>query len=269
MVIAADHTVAFDMEALAKSAGSMISSSLLGGLAGSGALPFPKESDEDVIRASGRGVEASLRAFNDAFDCATGKQQPPQPEAVTKQIETLHVPSRHQDKWAHLQSRLAALPAAAQEMTGLGLTKVVDYQDLAYGEQYMDMVETLAVTDSAPFEMTITGAKYCTRALCHDDILRVADIKTRARRMTRVRDEVVVGGPSVDGDRVFPSALCRIHHDTARLAWQTAAQFSPSRSVLLALFRQGTPDPNRPAAWLSDALGGVGAAAMAPVFAAA
>ncbi|PRZ46365.1 indolepyruvate oxidoreductase subunit beta family protein [Tritonibacter scottomollicae] len=197
MGIAADHTVAFDMEALAKSAGSMISSSLLGGLAGSGALPFPKESYEDVIRASGRGVEASLRAFNDAFDCATGKQQPPQPEAETKQIETLHVPSRHQDKWAQLQSRLNALPAAAQEMAGLGLTKVVDYQDLAYGEQYMDMVEALAVTDSAPFEMTIAGAKYCSRALCYDDILRVADIKTRASRMTRVRDEVVVGDDQV------------------------------------------------------------------------
>ncbi|AMS44917.1 hypothetical protein [Aminobacter aminovorans] len=42
--LAADQVVAFDMEALATSAGSVISSSLFGALAGSGALPFPRDS---------------------------------------------------------------------------------------------------------------------------------------------------------------------------------------------------------------------------------
>ena len=190
--IAADHVVAFDMETLAKKAGSVISSSLLGGLAGSGALPFPKESYEEVIRASGRGVEASLRAFNAAYDCATGAAEPPQPKAEVKPVPVLNVPDRLKSRWQALQTRLDALPDAAREMAGLGLTKVVDYQDVEYGAQYLDMVERAAGLDQAPWDMTIAAAKYAARALCYDDLLRVADIKTRATRFQRVRDEVAV-----------------------------------------------------------------------------
>ena len=40
--------------------------------------------------------------------------------------------------------------------------------------------------------MTANAAKYCARALCYDDLIRVADIKTRATRMDRVKGEVAV-----------------------------------------------------------------------------
>jgi indolepyruvate ferredoxin oxidoreductase, beta subunit len=193
MGIAADHTVAFDMETVAKEAGSVISSSLLGALAGSGSLPFPRDSYEAVIRASGRGVEASLCAFGDAYDIARGDKPAPDarvPEAVV--IPVLHVPEKLKAKWAALQARVAALPAEAQDMTALGLKKVVDYQDIAYGSDYLDMVEKVVALDARPYDLSINAAKYCARALCYDDLLRVADIKTRASRMERVRDEVVV-----------------------------------------------------------------------------
>ncbi len=60
--------VAFDMEVIAQQAGSVISASLFGALAGSGALPFPTSSYEETIRKSGRGVEASLAAFQAAVN---------------------------------------------------------------------------------------------------------------------------------------------------------------------------------------------------------
>lgn len=193
MGIAADRVVAFDMETLAKEAGSVISSSLLGGLAGSGALPFPKESFEAVIRASGRGVEASLGAFRAAYDCATGATPPPAPPVDVAPPARVQVPAALDREWRALGARVHALPADIQGMTRRGLEKVVDYQDLAYGAQYLDMVEAIARQDTAPFKMTETAAKYCARALCYDDILRVADLKTRASRFNRVRGEVVVG----------------------------------------------------------------------------
>ena len=193
MGIAADHVVAFDMETIAKKAGSVISSSLLGGLAGSGALPFPKESYEEVIRASGRGVEASLRAFNAAYDVAQGKTEAPVLEEAPKApVPVLHVPEKLKKKWAALEARLTALPTEVQEMAGLGLKKVVDYQDVAYGAQYLDMVDKAVALDEAPYNLSINAAKYCARALCYDDIPRVADIKTRATRYERVKGEVVV-----------------------------------------------------------------------------
>ncbi|MDR7127419.1 indolepyruvate oxidoreductase subunit beta family protein [Pseudotabrizicola sp. 4114] len=190
--LAADQVVAFDMETLAAKAGSVISSSLFGALAGSGALPFPRDSYEAVIRKSGKGVDASLRAFGLAYDCAKGDAAPPATEGVKPHIRTLSVPARLQAAWHALEARVDRLPAQAQEIAGLGLKKVVDYQDIAYGGQYLDMVERAAKADAAPFDLTQAAAKYAANALSYDDILRVADLKTRASRHQRVRDEVRV-----------------------------------------------------------------------------
>jgi indolepyruvate ferredoxin oxidoreductase beta subunit len=187
MGITADHVVAFDMETLATSAGSVISSSLFGALAGSGALPFARDSYEAVIRKSGKGVEASLRAFGLAYDCAKGDSQPPVSDVTTPPIRTLNVPERFRAEWQALEARLQLLPAEAREMAALGLKKVVDYQDIAYGAQYLAMVERAAAIDPA---LAVTTAKYAANALCYDDILRVADLKTRGSRHQRIRAEV-------------------------------------------------------------------------------
>jgi indolepyruvate ferredoxin oxidoreductase, beta subunit len=67
---ASKRLVADDFMSLAEDAGSVISSSLLGALAGSEALPFSREAYEEAIKASGRGVEASLAAFASGFEAA-------------------------------------------------------------------------------------------------------------------------------------------------------------------------------------------------------
>lgn len=67
---ASRRLVADDFMALAEDVGSVISSSLLGALAGSEALPFTREGYEAAITQSGRGVEASLAAFAAGFAAA-------------------------------------------------------------------------------------------------------------------------------------------------------------------------------------------------------
>ncbi|HEY0279606.1 MAG TPA: indolepyruvate oxidoreductase subunit beta family protein [Solirubrobacterales bacterium] len=67
---ASKRLVADDFMALAEEVGSVISSSLLGALAGSEALPFSREQYEESIRKSGRGVEPSLAAFAAGFAAA-------------------------------------------------------------------------------------------------------------------------------------------------------------------------------------------------------
>jgi indolepyruvate ferredoxin oxidoreductase beta subunit len=67
---ASKRLVADDFMSMAEDAGSVISSSLLGGLAGSEALPFTREAYEEAIKASGRGVEASLAAFAAGYEAA-------------------------------------------------------------------------------------------------------------------------------------------------------------------------------------------------------
>jgi indolepyruvate ferredoxin oxidoreductase, beta subunit len=66
----------FDMAAMAQQTGTVISAVLLGAVAASGLLPFAREAYEAVIRASGKGVDASLRGFGRAYDTvATARAQ--------------------------------------------------------------------------------------------------------------------------------------------------------------------------------------------------
>jgi indolepyruvate ferredoxin oxidoreductase beta subunit len=67
---ASKRLVADDFMSMAEDAGSVISSSLLGAVAGSEALPFTREGYEEAIKASGRGVEASLAAFAAGYEAA-------------------------------------------------------------------------------------------------------------------------------------------------------------------------------------------------------
>jgi len=194
--VAAQQLIMFDMEAMAVGAGSVISSSLFGALAGSGALPFSRESFEEAIRASGRGVEASLRAFALGFEAARN----PAPQAATPATASpaaLGVPMGPENlsrDWAALESRAAALPEPARAMALAGLRKVVDFQDIAYGRAYLDRLDGVLALDSADkgHELTTEAAKYIANAMAYDDIIRVADRKTRPARFQRIRAEMGV-----------------------------------------------------------------------------
>jgi indolepyruvate ferredoxin oxidoreductase beta subunit len=66
----ARRLIAADFARLAEDNGSVISASLFGALAGSGALPFTREQFEAPIRRFGKSVEPSLAAFAAGFDVA-------------------------------------------------------------------------------------------------------------------------------------------------------------------------------------------------------
>jgi indolepyruvate ferredoxin oxidoreductase, beta subunit len=68
---AAKRLVAADFARLAEDNGTVISASLFGALAGSGALPFTREQFEAPIRGFGKSVEPSLAGFAAGFDAAT------------------------------------------------------------------------------------------------------------------------------------------------------------------------------------------------------
>src|SRR6185437_1636593 len=66
--------------------------------------------------------------------------------------------------------------------------------DLAYGEEYLALLGDILKLDGAPkdYALTRAAAKYLAVAMAYDDVYRVADLKTRATRFTRVRAEVGV-----------------------------------------------------------------------------
>ncbi|AAV94747.1 indolepyruvate oxidoreductase, IorB subunit, putative [Ruegeria pomeroyi DSS-3] len=192
--IAAARFLSADMERLAVAKGSVISASLFGALAGSGALPFPRDAFETAIRNSGKGVEASLAAFTAGFEAVSAG--PAQPEAAvtakTPAEPAVQGPSAQLAAWAALTARVEALPADAREMALAGLRKVVAFQDCTYGGEYLDRLTALARQDEPAqgFELTREAAKHIANAMAYDDVIRVAGRKTRAARRARIDAEM-------------------------------------------------------------------------------
>ncbi|MBW4962491.1 indolepyruvate oxidoreductase subunit beta family protein [Sulfitobacter sp. CW3] len=188
--IAAQTLILADMEQLAVGQGSVISASLFGALAGVDALPFPRAAFEDAIRQSGKAVDASLRAFDAGFDAAQNGDAdtvhtPDTPREITGPQDLLR-------EYQRLLDRIHAMPPAVQQMATAGLLKVVDFQDYAYGASYLDRVNGIIGRDSSErgWLLSITAAKYIANAMAYDDIIRVADIKTRGPRFDRIRAEM-------------------------------------------------------------------------------
>jgi len=191
-----------DMHAVAEAQGSVISAALFGALAGSETLPFPREAFEDTIRAAGVGVNASLRAS--AAGHATAGL--PEPEAaaaaaiLAPPIPPPPIPATTQGgsaaelaELARALHRVAAdFPAEAATMLHAGLRRLVDYQSIAYAHAYLDRIAPFAAIDSTPGrELTVEAARHIAVAMSYDDVIRVADLKTRGARFARVRSDVL------------------------------------------------------------------------------
>ncbi|MDH6593322.1 indolepyruvate ferredoxin oxidoreductase beta subunit [Variovorax sp. TBS-050B] len=200
-----EHHV-FDMNAVAREAGTVVSAVMLGAVAGSGLFPFPREAYEQVVRGGGKAAApeklgrmaaASLRGFAAAFDAvhapraqaafvsgvlaADGSDAPPPPRALP----------------AALAQRF---PPAVHDMLALGHARVADYQDAAYAALYADRLAKVLEAERAAdpsgaqgFAITRETARWLALWMAFDDIVRVAALKARASRAERVRAEVRAG----------------------------------------------------------------------------
>jgi indolepyruvate ferredoxin oxidoreductase beta subunit len=163
-----------DFSELARQAGTVISAVLLGAVAASGALPIARSLFEDTIRASGKGVDASLRGFALAFDTVTARRA----------------------QQAQLDTALAAAPAP--DLRTLARQRLADYQDAAYAQLYEQRLAQLEAAEAAAPDVPPAqrGAvvqelvRWLALWMAFDDIVQVAALKLRRARGERVRLEV-------------------------------------------------------------------------------
>lgn len=198
--VAAKRIIAFDMEALANQNNSVISACLFGALAGSRALPFGRDTFEAVIKSGGRGVESNLAAFTAAHNQA---MQPPTaaPRRLAKPAKRFApLPdSAGSPALDALLARVRAFPAPLHKMLFAGVSRLTDFQDPGYAGEYLDRISAIYELDcnhggdAKTYALTSAAAKYVAVAMTYDDIIRVADLKTRADRFERVRHENAVG----------------------------------------------------------------------------
>jgi indolepyruvate ferredoxin oxidoreductase beta subunit len=204
--VAAKRTIAFDMEKLANDNNSHISACLFGTLAASGVLPFGRETFEAIIKAGGRGIEPSLKAFGAAYDRTAAPPAAAAPLPVVRKPAKRFAPlpeSAGRSDLDTLIARIRDYPATLHNMLFAGVKHLTDFQDPRYAGEYLDRVAKIFELDRAHggahggagknFALTAAAAKYVAVAMAYDDVIRVADLKTRATRYDRVLRENAVG----------------------------------------------------------------------------
>ena len=172
---------AFDMDAAAREAGTVVSAVMLGAVAGSGALPIARDVFEAVVRAGGRSAEASLAGFARGWDAVRADAVPAAPATPAPPAP---------------DPRYAAFPAAAREFVALGHARTGEFQDAAYGELYLARVARIAAAERASdpgarhaHALTREAARFLALWMAFDDVVRVAGQKSAAARFARVRRE--------------------------------------------------------------------------------
>jgi indolepyruvate ferredoxin oxidoreductase beta subunit len=177
----ARRAVLFDMAELASQSGTVISAVLFGAIAGSGALPLSREACESAIRQAGKGAESSLRGFAAGFAHAAGERQIP---ASPEERRSVRAGQEVRD----------AFPAETHRLVEEGVARLTDYQDEAYAGQYLERLRTILDLErksgaSAGYKLTNEAARWLALWMSYEDLIRVADLKTRKSRFERVRAE--------------------------------------------------------------------------------
>jgi len=175
----AKRAVLFDMRKLAQESGTVINAVLFGAMAGSGVLPLAREACERAIRRGGRGAEASLRGFAAGYEIAARERPAPAEPAPPQRATEL------------------------QEILRLGAERLLDYQGQKYARLYQERVQPFLGGDD---KLAAEVARQLALWMAYEDIIRVADLKTRASRFERVRREVgaKAGEPVVVIDYLKP-----------------------------------------------------------------
>jgi indolepyruvate ferredoxin oxidoreductase beta subunit len=189
----------FDMAGIARDAGTVVSAVMLGAIAGSGLFPFQREDYEAVVKAGGKGAEASLRGFARAYEitsaASTQRSYVEQLVGWAPAVPTSASPAGN--KVAHPKG---LFPAPVEEMFALGYARLVEYQDKAYADLYVERLQSVLAAEreadpqaAHEFATTKEMARWLALWMAFDDIVRVADLKSRASRWTRVKGEVKLG----------------------------------------------------------------------------
>jgi indolepyruvate ferredoxin oxidoreductase beta subunit len=182
----AKRPILFDLTRSRRTRELPLNAVLLGALAGCGALPLPRTAFEDAIRGAGIAVDANLTGFATGFEI--GESGPGADIEPQDDLGRAALPSPSLDGMIAAAAR--EFPAAAVKLIEEGLRRLADYQDEAYATLYLERLRPLAAADRADGEITAATARHLALWMSYEDVIRVADLKSRAERMAKVRDEV-------------------------------------------------------------------------------
>ena len=212
--------IAFDALALAREHGTEANAVLLGALAGSGALPLSGDAYREAIRAKGVQVDANLRGFeaglavatrapaadggaggpatgsvthspgSQLFELGTGLGGPTPPVAGPPAPPSaagarVAVSSDTAAVSLDVKVMTAEFPEPLRPVLHIALARLVDYQDRAYAERYLERLRPFVREGN--LELGRIVARHLAVWMTYEDAIRVAQLKTRSSRFERIR----------------------------------------------------------------------------------
>jgi indolepyruvate ferredoxin oxidoreductase beta subunit len=215
-----------DFAKIAEESGTVISASLFGALASSGALPWSKEDFIAAVERSGVGVAASLKAFERSFEIAKapkrtktapvsieiGKRpEEPRPSGLSPQEELALISDPASGVGPALQDLAQRIksefPEPVRVMLIHGIKRCTEYQDVKYASQYLDRLVRIKDQDEkfgdGRYQLLTEVARYTALWMTYEDTIRVADLKARRRRFDRVKKEAKVNENQITQVREF------------------------------------------------------------------
>ena len=176
---------------------SVISASLFGALAASKSTPFSKETFLNTIEKGGIAVKQSTAAFEEAYHYVTdsaNQAKPFNPELAPKSYPEM--PSSVSSKKINdlIQKIKAEFPEALHKVLYTSVTHLADWQNEKYAHKYLEMLSPFVALDekhpNKQYELSHHMSRYLAIALSYDDLIFVADQKTRTERFAEMYDQV-------------------------------------------------------------------------------
>ncbi len=171
----ARRLITVDALAAAREHGTEVNAILLGMLAASEALPIGPEAYRAAIQRKGVQVEANLRGFECGL--ALGNRGPAPASGDSRR------PLRTAPAYAEA---LGYFPESLRPLLGEALARLIDYQDEKYAALYLERLAPF-VAPERERELARIVARHLAVWMTYEDAIRVADLKTRASRLARIR----------------------------------------------------------------------------------
>ncbi len=175
---AAGKLVVLDPAALG-SGGGLFNAAMLGAIAGSGVLPLTIDDYRAAITESGKAVDGNLAAFEAGLAAFAAP-----PVETPAKIEYAPPPPGFEDALKTVDNNLRPL-------IGHALDRLVDYQDRAYAELFLQRLRSVVDPgDPEAVELTAAVTRRLAAWMSYEDVIRVAQLKTRPGRQARIRGEL-------------------------------------------------------------------------------
>lgn len=169
---------------------------VMGLLAGAGVLPLPQDSCRKAVQSGKRASDANLRGFEAGLALAQERREVPnlrgpkatRPAVIAKAPSAMLAASPETD----------FLPPEAAGFAAEGLRRLTDFENAEYARVYLEHLRRLSKRPGATPDMLSALARHMAVRMSYEDTHRVAQLKLRQARLSRVRAEA----KARDGDIV-------------------------------------------------------------------